>query len=263
MCRSLSRFSVATSSSISRFRPYDLDANRYLAMKTQDIPGKVPTLDEVRGEVVRAWKLREAGKLALKRAEELAKKAQDAGGSLTDAIAGDESLKIVKTDPFAFFTIGNVSRDTQQVQSFRLSEPDGIVAAGPEFMEKVFALKEGEVAAAPNHDHSIAYVAKIAEHQNTLRRAAAGLSRGRLQLVRRARDGPRALHLGPQRRDLRHAQIGRRRLGPRPRPGHSCGDRIGRRSDCRRSARRENSGRQNVDRSTLPLRLEHQPRRDR
>jgi hypothetical protein len=146
----------------------DLDGNRYLAMKTQDIPGKVPTLDEVRSEVVRAWKLREAGKLALKRAEELAKKAQDAGGSLTDAIAGDASLKIIKTDPFAFFTIGNVSRDTQQVQSFRLSEPDGIAAAGPEFMEKVFALKEGEVAAAPNHDHTIAYVAKIAEHQDTL-----------------------------------------------------------------------------------------------
>lgn len=147
---------------------YDLDNNRYVAMKTQDIPGKVPTLDEVREQVVRAWKLREAGKLALKRAEELAKKAQDAGGSLTDVIAGDESLKIIKTDPFAFFTIGSISRDTQQVQSFRLSEPDGLVAAGPEFMEKVVALKDGEVAAAPNHDHTIAYVAKVAEHQNSL-----------------------------------------------------------------------------------------------
>ena len=27
---------------------YDLDNNRYLAMKTDDIPGKVPKLDEVR-----------------------------------------------------------------------------------------------------------------------------------------------------------------------------------------------------------------------
>jgi len=76
-------------------------------------------------------------------------------------------LAIVKTDPFAFFTIGNVSRDTQQVQSFRLSEPDGIVAAGPEFMEKVFELKDGQVAAAPNHNDTISYVVKIAEHQNT------------------------------------------------------------------------------------------------
>jgi hypothetical protein len=146
----------------------DLDANRYVSMKTSDTPSRVPTLDEVRDEVVRAWKMREAGKLAIKRAEELAKKAQDAGGSLTDAIAGDQSLSIVKTDPFAFFTIGNVSRDTQQVTSFRLSEPDGIVAAGPEFMEKVFELKDGQVAAAPNHDHSIAYVVKATEHLNSL-----------------------------------------------------------------------------------------------
>ncbi len=146
---------------------YDLDNNRYLAMKTQDIPGKVPTLDEVRDEVVRAWKLREAGKLALAKAEELAKKAQDGGGLLTDVTAGDASLQVKKSDPFAFFTIGTVSRDTQQVQSFRLSEPDGIVAAGPEFMEKVFDLGDGEVAAAPNHDQSVVYVVRIAEHLNS------------------------------------------------------------------------------------------------
>ncbi|MEX2091407.1 MAG: hypothetical protein WD971_01955, partial [Pirellulales bacterium] len=136
---------------------YDLDANRYLAMKTQDIPGKVPTLDEVRDQVVRAWKLRKAGELALKRAEDLAKQAQYKGGTLADAFADDSSIKIAKTDPFAYLTIGTVSRDTQQVQSFRLSEPDGIVAAGPKFMEKVFNLKDGEVAAAPNHDNSIVY----------------------------------------------------------------------------------------------------------
>jgi hypothetical protein len=146
---------------------YDLDNNRYLAMKTEDIPGKVPTLDEVRDQVVRAWKLREAGKLAVKRAEALAKQAQANGGSLAEAFADDQSLLAIKTDPFAYFTIGTVSRDTQQVESFRLSEPDGIVAAGPEFMEKVFALQDGEVAAAPNHDRSIAYVVRIAEHQNT------------------------------------------------------------------------------------------------
>ncbi len=145
---------------------YDLDNNRYLAMKTQDVPGKVPTLDEVRDQVVRAWKLRKAGELALKRAEELAKQAQDNGGSLQEAFADDPSILITKTDPFAYLT-DTISRDTQQVQSFRLSEPEGIVAAGPAFMEKVFNLKDGEVAAAPNQDNSIAYVVKIAEHQNT------------------------------------------------------------------------------------------------
>jgi hypothetical protein len=146
---------------------YDLDNNRYVAMKTEDIPGKVPTFDEVRDDVVHAWKMRKAGELAVKRAEELAKQAQERGGTLAEAFTDDPSLLVTKTDPFSFLTVGTVSRETQQVKSFRLSEPDGIVAAGPDFMEKVFDLKEGEVAAAPNHDRSIAYVVRIAEHQNT------------------------------------------------------------------------------------------------
>lgn len=147
---------------------FDLDNNRYLSMKTADIPGKVPTLDEVRDKVVRAWKLRKAGELAIKRAEELAKKAQLSGASLEDALAGDKSLTVFKTDPFAYLTVGSVSRQSQQVDSFRLSEPKEIVAAGPDFMETVFNLKEGEVAAAPNHDRSVAYVVRIARHENTL-----------------------------------------------------------------------------------------------
>jgi hypothetical protein len=155
---------------VERFAPiatYDLDNNRYLVMKTDDIPGKVPKLDEVREKVIRAWKIRKAGELAQKKAEERAKYAQERGASLTDTFVDDPSIKVVKTDPFSFLTVGTVSRDTQQVESFRLSEPEGIIAAGPEFMEKVFGLKEGEVAAAPNHDDSVVYIVKIAEHQNS------------------------------------------------------------------------------------------------
>jgi hypothetical protein len=146
---------------------YDLDANRYLAMKIEDIPGRVPALDEVRAEVVRAWKLRKASELALQRAEEWAKKVQATGASLQDTFADDRSVNVIKTDPFAYLTIGSVSRDTQQVQSFRLSAPDGIVAAGTAFMEEVFGLQDGEAGAALNHDHSIAYVVRIVEHQES------------------------------------------------------------------------------------------------
>jgi hypothetical protein len=103
----------------------------------------------------------------LKRAEELAKNAEATGASLTDTFANDKSMTVVKTAPFAYLTVGSVARDTQQVQSFRLSEPDEIVAAGPEFMEKVFGLKDGGVGAVLNHDRSIAYVVRIAERQDT------------------------------------------------------------------------------------------------
>lgn len=144
----------------------DLDANRYLAMKTSDTPRRVPALAEVRDDVVRAWKLQKAADLALKRAKEFAKKAQDAKATLGDAFADEKSVEVVVTDPFSWFTGGDVGivNGQFQQQPFRLSEPDGIVAAGPAFLERVFELEDGAVGAALNHDRSIAYIIRIAEH---------------------------------------------------------------------------------------------------
>jgi hypothetical protein len=131
------------------------------------VPGRIPELAEVRDEVVRAWKLQQAADLAQKHAEELAKQAQDANQPLADVFAGDQSVEVIRTDPFSRYTGGEVffAGGSRQQQPFRLSEPSGIVAAGPDFMEKVFSLNEGEVGAILNHDHSIAYVVRVAEHQ--------------------------------------------------------------------------------------------------
>lgn len=147
---------------------FDLDGNRYVAMKASDTPGKVPTLDEVRDEVVQAWKMEQAADLALKHAEAEAERAQKSGAWLGDFFANDDNVQVVRTDPFAWLTIGNVSPRTGQVESFRLSQPDGIVAAGPQFMNVAFDLQGGEVAAALNHDRSIAYVLRLVEHQSSL-----------------------------------------------------------------------------------------------
>jgi hypothetical protein len=146
---------------------FDIDNNRFISVKTSDTPARVPKLSEVRDEVVRAWKLDKAADLALKHAEELAKQAQTEGKSLEDALADDKKAKITKTDPFAWLSPGTVSRETQQLQSFHIAQPEGIVAAGPELLQKVFTLGDGNVGAALNHDHSIAYVLRIADHENT------------------------------------------------------------------------------------------------
>jgi hypothetical protein len=146
---------------------FDLDGNRYLAMKTSDTPARVPTLDEVRDEVVLAWKMQKASELALKHAEEVAKKAQASGTWLADYFADNKEIHVARTDPFAWLTIGSVSPRTGMVDSFRLSQPDGIVAAGPDFMREAFALHGSEVGAVLNHDHTIAYVLRVVEHQNT------------------------------------------------------------------------------------------------
>jgi hypothetical protein len=150
------------------FLTVDIDGNRFLAMKTSDTPARVPTLAEARAEVVRAWKQQKAADLALKDAQELAKKAQDAKSPLSDFFADSKSVKVLRTDPFSFLTGGDVGLSSGQLQPFRLGEPDGVVAAGPEFMQYVFGLKTGDVGATLNHDHSNAYVVRIVEHQPSL-----------------------------------------------------------------------------------------------
>jgi hypothetical protein len=144
----------------------DIDGNRYISLKTSDTPGRVPKLDEVRADVVRAWKLQKAADLALKDAQAQAKKAQESGSPLTDFFADKPDIQVVRTDPFAELTRGDAP-DQFGRQRFRLSQPDNIVAAGPEFLGRIFELKDGEVGALLNHDRSIAYVVRIVEHQNS------------------------------------------------------------------------------------------------
>lgn len=155
----------------------DLDGNHYVVMKTSDTPSRVPTLAEVRDKVVAAWKWQEAVKLAQKAADELAKKAQEEKKPLPEFFAAnDPSIKVVSTDPFSEITGGDVGFANGQMQPtpFRMGQPDGIVAAGPELLKKAFELKSGEVGVALNHDHTLAYVLRVVEHQkpiNELRQA--------------------------------------------------------------------------------------------
>jgi len=147
----------------------DIDGNRYIAMKTSDTPDRVPEFAEVKDDVLRAWKQQRAAELALKHAEEEAKKAKESGSMLADYFSAQESIEVLRTDPFSQYTGGDVAfvGGEFQQQPFRLSEPDGVVAAGPEFLQRVFELKDGEVAAVLNHDHSIAYVIRLVEHQDS------------------------------------------------------------------------------------------------
>jgi len=142
----------------------DIDGNRYISMKTSDAPGRVPKLAEVREQVIRAWKLSKAAEFALKDAEKQAKSAQESGSSLVDFYAGKPTIEVVRADAFSELTRGDVPDQFGQ-QRFRLSQPDGLVAVGPEFMKRVFALKNGETAAILNHDRTIAYVVRVVEHQ--------------------------------------------------------------------------------------------------
>ena len=141
----------------------DLDGNYYLAMKTLDTPGYIPELDEVRDQVVQAWKQQKASELALAKAKELAAQIEKDGVTLGDKFLNDPQVPVVVTDPFSWLTYGEIS-PTTGVVPFRLSDPKPVVAAGPDFMQAVSQLEEGNVGAALNHDHSIAYIVRVQQH---------------------------------------------------------------------------------------------------
>ena len=151
-------------------RTVDIDGNRYIAMKMSDTPGKVPTLAEVKDEVIKAWKLEKASELAKKHAEEFAKKAEENKTPLANFFADDKAIKVVRTDPFSELTGGEVGMVGGQVQQqpYRFSQPSDIVAAGPDFLRGVFNLKDGQVGVLMNNDHSIAYVVRVVEHTPAL-----------------------------------------------------------------------------------------------
>ena len=148
----------------------DMFGNHYIVMKKSDTPSRVPTLAEVKDEVVKAWKLQQAAELAEKRAKEFAAKAQQNKTQLTAVFADDPAIKVVRTDPFSELTGGDVGFANGQLQQqpYRLSQPDGLVAPGPAFMKRVAELKDGEVGAVLNNDHTIAYVVRVVEHQPPL-----------------------------------------------------------------------------------------------
>jgi hypothetical protein len=177
----------------------DIDGNQYLVMKTSDTPGYVPKLEDVRDQVVQSWKEQKASDLALAKANELAAEIEKDGITLGDKFANDPAVEVVVTDPFSYLTYGDISPSMQFVP-FRLSDPKPIVAAGPEFMKKVFELGDGKVAAVLNHDHSIAYIVRVQQHledrealrQDFLQEMANGwpgavtMARGHMQMAQSA-----------------------------------------------------------------------------
>lgn len=125
----------------------------------------------VREIVEQAWKVQKARPTALARAEELAKTARTAGGSLEEALAnqtvtGDASGAPLRVEPagsFSWFRLSSAPT-TSMRQSERpvLSEIPAVPNAGEEFMRTVFeSLSAGETGVAPDRDHDVYYVIRV------------------------------------------------------------------------------------------------------
>lgn len=142
----------------------DIDGNLYLVTKVEDVPEKVPAFKDIRDEVLRAWKEKEAAKLALKKAEELAAEADKAGGTLSSYFIG-KPYEVITTDMFSYLTFGTTPAEMQR--GAKLGDAPPLEAVGPDFMEKAFELKDDEVAALLNYDQSKAYVFRLDRRETT------------------------------------------------------------------------------------------------
>ncbi len=141
----------------------DGENNFYLFWKTSEEPAYVPPLDEIRSEVVQAWKLSKARELAKKRGEEYAEQARTQKKSLAELFGSQPNMKVSEPAPFSWLTLGNVP--LQQGAEPRLSDVDGVDQAGPDFMRMVFGLSAGGVGVAFNQPQDIVYVVRAIEFE--------------------------------------------------------------------------------------------------
>lgn len=156
-------FNFGATGSLRAFQPgesTDTDGNRYLFWKTEDYAARVPELDEIRDEVVRAWKMREARPLAAKHAEQLADEARTAKKPLAEVFAGKSGMQVSETPAFSWLTGGFAGMFNQQVPP-TLSEVEGVDDPGDAFMHQVFSLEVGDVGVAMNNPQTVAYVVRL------------------------------------------------------------------------------------------------------
>ncbi|HWB01057.1 MAG TPA: hypothetical protein VG713_21345 [Pirellulales bacterium] len=154
------RFTVFAYGSLKAYTPatsQDSAGNRYLFWKTADIEAHVPELAEVRSEVLRTWKMVRARDLMLRKADELAAKARSAAKPLKESLEG---YKAVDAGPFSWLTTGSAG-DFNGMMEPEISSVEGVVDPGPEFMQKVFDLRVGDVGVAMNNPETAAYVVRV------------------------------------------------------------------------------------------------------
>ncbi len=140
----------------------DTAGNRYRIMKTAAKETYVPTFEEAKSEVLHAWKMIEARKLIKQRAEELAADARKQNKSLKEAFAADKSLTVLEPEAFSWLTRNSADPFGTQRSLPQLTEVEGVVDGGDEFMRGVFALEaDGSVGVTLNNPQTIAYVVRI------------------------------------------------------------------------------------------------------
>jgi hypothetical protein len=137
----------------------DIQGNRYLWWKIDEREARLPDFDEIRKEVLEAYKMFHARDKAVAQAREYAKQVKAASKNMKDLFADDKDLPVTQTEPFTWLTSGNVPGMGQ----LRMSEVKGVEMAGEDFMETAYSLAPGETGVALNAPKTVAYVIQVIE----------------------------------------------------------------------------------------------------
>ncbi len=169
MGEALSPFSIAAfKSSLTLYKPdsaVDIQGNDYLFWKIDDTPESEPSLkdENVRQEVLHAWKLIKARELARKQAESMAEAASKSGATLKGAFPELPEERVISPPPFSMLTEGSVPRGSSPVPP-RLSEVEGAPMVGMDFMRAVFNLDLNQVGVAMNLPQTVVYVVQLIKY---------------------------------------------------------------------------------------------------
>ncbi len=131
------------------------DIRQYIFWKTDQQQARIPELNEVREEVIAAWKTQQARSLAQAAAEAISKKLGSGEDPWQDAITAEQKALVVPTDPFTWLS--------SMSESPQISIIPTLDSVGQEFMQKVFTLGEGKSGVAPNQGQSVYYVFRVVD----------------------------------------------------------------------------------------------------
>jgi hypothetical protein len=129
-------------------------STEFLFWVTDEEEEYVPTFEQARAEVEKAWKFNEARKLAQEEAEREAQNVKK-DQTLKD-VFGE---KVTASGKFSWLRGPNMPMGMGGEPT--LSEVNGVEQAGDEFMRTVFGLKVGETGVAVNESKSIYYVVRV------------------------------------------------------------------------------------------------------
>ncbi len=160
---------LAFDDTLLKYKPVkseDINAN-YLFWKTKSTEEQVPDFDKVRPQVLRAWKMIAARKIAQEKAEKYMAEAKRDQATLEETFGKQPELKVIKPPMFSWMTLGNVPRDPSANRP-RLSEVPGVDQPGDEFMKTVFGLNPGEFGVTMNHPETAVYIAHLLSFDRAL-----------------------------------------------------------------------------------------------